>query len=188
MGVVAEVPPAALVAGILYADAAALDEALGGLDRLFGPVEMESADFAFDMTDYYTVEMGGGLVKRFVCFARPVAIDRLPDIKLETNALETATARPGGDRPPARRVNIDPGYVTLAKLVLATTKDYSHRVYLGKGIFAEATLRFIGGTFVPFENTYPDYRTKPALEFFNRVREFVKRNIGEWTRANASKS
>ena len=76
---------------------------------------------------------------------------------------------------PLRTVNIDPGYVTLSKLVLATTKDYSHRIFIGRGIFAETTLRFLKGTFTAHETTYPDYRTPLAIDFFNEVREFVKR-------------
>ena len=74
-------------------------------------------------------------------------------------------------------VNIDPGYVTLSKLVLATTKDYSHRIYIGKGIYGEVTLQYTKGTFTPFPHTYPDYQTRIAIEFFNQVRDFVKKNI-----------
>ena len=75
-----------------------------------------------------------------------------------------------------RTVNIDPGYITLSKLVLASTKDYSHRIYIGKGIYAETTLRFIHGSFKPIDTTYPDYRTQLAIDFFNRTRDFLKRD------------
>ncbi len=187
MGRVREISPAVLVAGITWADDDALSSALRDLVRTFGPVEIESPDFAFDMTDYYTEEMGGGLRKRFICFRRPIPMDDLPGIKLATNAVETTyTQSPDGSG--SRRVNIDPGYVTLSKLVLATTKDYSHRVYIGRGIFAETTLRFVGGSFVPFDTTYPDYRTPLALDFFNLVRDYVKRNAHGWTREHDSKT
>ena len=75
----------------------------------------------------------------------------------------------------------------LAKLVLATTKDFSHRVYIGEEMYAETTLRFVRGIFIPFETTYPDHQTPLALDFFNSVREYVKRNLPEWTQKNASK-
>ena len=187
MGNVRDVPPAALVAGITFSERAALEAALGDLAGEFGTVEMESPEFAFDMTDYYDAEMGANLRKGFFCFRRPVRMESLPDIKLRTNAIERKGARGGGNNA-ARRVNIDPGYVSLSKLVLATTKDYSHRIYIGGGIYAEPTLRFIGGTFVPLETTYPDYRTPLAIGFFNQVREFVKRNGRAWTRETASMS
>ena len=187
MGNVREVSPAALVAGITWADGTVFSAALKDLVRSFGPFEMESPDFDFDMTDYYTEEMGAGLKKRFVCFRRPTALDDLPGIKLATNAIETVLAQPPDGSGP-RRVNIDPGYVTLSKLVLATTKDYSHRVYIGKGIFGETTLRFVGGSFIPFDTTYPDYRTPLAIDFFNLVRDYVKRSSHGWIREHASKN
>jgi hypothetical protein len=187
VGQVREVLPAALIAGITFADRDALDGALEEMGRTFGPVETRSAEFAFDMTDYYVSEMGEGLRKLFVCFSRPIRLDDFPPVKLRTNDIERVYSRDEGTGS-SRRVNIDPGYVTLSKLVLATTKDFSHRVYIGSGIYAETTLRFIGGVFVPFDTTYPDYRTKPAIEFFNQVREFVKRNGPAWTRETASMS
>jgi len=187
MGSIRDIAPAALVAGITWADGGAFDAALCDLVRSYGSVEIESPDFAFDMTDYYTEEMGADLHKRFICFRRPIPMDRLPDIKFATNAFELRHSRVPGETG-SRRVNIDPGYVTLSKLVLATTKDYSHRVYIGKGIFAETTLRFTCGAFVPFETTYPDYRTPLALDFFSLVRDYVKRNVNTWTREHASRN
>jgi hypothetical protein len=187
VGQLGDVLPAALVAGITFSERDAFVAALGELTREFGPVEMESPEFAFDMTDYYNAEMGENLKKVFFCFRRPVHMESLPDIKLRTNAIERRHAR-GGGKNAARRVNIDPGYVTLSKLVLATTKDYSHRISIGGGIYAEVTLRFHSGAFIPLETTYPDYRTPLALAFFNQVRDFVKRNSRAWTRETASRS
>lgn len=187
MGRVREISPAALVVGITWTDGNVLSSALKDLVRLYGAIEFESPDFNFDMTDYYTEEMGAGLRKRFVCFRRPVPMDELPGIKIATNAIEASYTRQS-DGSASRKVNIDPGYVTLSKLVLATTKDYSHRVYIGKGIFAETTLRFVGGSFVPFDTTYPDYRTPLAIDFFNLVRDYVKRSTHGWTREHASKN
>ena len=187
MGIVREIQPAALIAGIIFSDSALLAEAMEILTGRFGPVEMESTVFDFDMTDYYNAEMGDKLKKRFICFTNPFSLENMPETKLMTNRIETGLAR-SGEGQLLRSVNIDPGYVTLSKLVLATTKDYSHRVFIGKGIFAETTLRYVKGTFAPIDTTYPDYRTPLAIDFFNEVRDFVKRNITLWNLSNESKN
>ena len=181
MGSVKDAAPAGLVAGVTFTGEEVLDQARHLLEDTFGPVAFESAAFSFDMTDYYTAEMGAGLSKLFLCFERPIDIESLPAVKHTTNELEMKLAF-GDPRRPSRRVNIDPGYVTLSKLVLATTKDYSHRIYIGGGMYAEVTLKFLENSFEPHETTYPDYRTPLALEFFNRVRDYVKRNEALWSR------
>ena len=181
MGTVRKVPQAALIAGITYADSDVLDKAVNSLEDEFGSLEMKSADFDFTMTDYYADEMGKDLKKIFCCFENPVELETLPDIKHRTNEIELRFAEvdEGNIR---RRVNIDPGYVTLSKLVLVTTKDYSHRIFIGKGIYAETTLRFIKDSFMPLETTYPDYKTKLAIDFFNKVRDYLKEKRNTWTR------
>ena len=181
MGKVREVSPAALIAGITYSGKNVLEQALKLLEDKFGPIALQSEEFDFDMTDYYSSEMGEDLKKIFYCFRNPVELESLPDIKLTTNEMELRLAE-GNAENPRRRVNIDPGYVTLSKLVLVTTKDYSHRIFIGKGIYAETTLRFINRSFVPIETTYPDYKTPLAIDFFNNVREFVKGNRTAWNR------
>ncbi len=177
MGTIGTVTPAALVAGITWSGDFHPITAQAALEEAFGPIALEGDPYFFDMTDYYTVEMGPGLMKRFVAFERPIEIDRLPAIKRETNEIERQFARAAD--PHRRTVNIDPGYVTLAKLVLASTKDFSHRIYLGGGIFGQAMLRFRNGAFEPLEFAYPDYASPAALAFFAEVRNFVKRN--RWT-------
>lgn len=158
--------PGALIVGIMYRKPEILEQATDALVKRFGPVTLAGDAFAFDMSDYYVPEMGSGIMKRFVCFSRPIALDMLPEIKLVTNSVEEqfGIMNTGVFY---RLVNIDPGYVTLAKLVLASTKDYSHRVYLSRGIYGETMLRFVGTSFVPLDTTYPDYRTPSALAFFN---------------------
>lgn len=183
MGTSHEPSPAALTVGITFADREALDTALEMLRCDYGPVEFASPEFIFDMTDYYIPEMGENLRKQFFCFRDPIRLEMLPGIKHRTNDIEMRLARMEAGVI-HRRVNLDPGYVTLAKLVLATTKDYSHRVYIGDGMYAETTLRFVRGVFAPFETTYPDHQTPLALEFFNAAREFVKRNLPVWTHGN----
>jgi len=180
MGTIREVHPAALMAGVTFSHNELLEQTLTILSREFGPFAMQSEPFDFTMTDYYTREMGEHLWKLFCCFAYPIRMESLPDIKLRTNEIELMSAQGNSDNP-QRRINIDPGYVTLSKLVLATTKDYSHRIYIGKGIYAEVTLRFHGGSFVPLDTTYPDYRTLLAIDFFNSVRDYVRGNKSLWT-------
>ena len=181
MGKIRETPLAALIAGIAFAGEDNRDRAVELLVREFGPVEMESPVFDFIMTDYYTAEMGEHLKKQFLCFASPINLINLPDIKLFTNEIESRfTQVDSGNH--KRTVNIDSGYVTLSKLVLASTKNYSHRIFIGKDIYAEITLTFLKDTFKCLETTYPDYKTSLAVEFFNAVREFVKRNRSQWTR------
>jgi hypothetical protein len=93
----------------------------------------------------------------------------MAEVKLRTNTLERELSSCG-----KRAVNIDPGYITLSKAVLATTKNYSHRIYLREGIYAEITLAWEKGTFTPRPWTYPDYRTDTAVSFFNRARKLLR--------------
>ena len=161
--------PATLVCGVLAADETVLAEALRVLERDFGPRALGSPALPFAFTRYYEQDMGPGLLRQFVAFATPVDPGRLAAIKLRTNAMERELAARLA-APVRRPVNLDPGLVDAARLALATTKDYAHRVYLGEGIYAEVTLRWQDGTFAPLEWTYPDYRSGPALAFFNDVR------------------
>jgi len=153
MGVVKQPEPVKLFVAVMYAPgfdpgpAAALLRHEFGIEYCsYGPV-----DFVF--SDYYAKDMGGGLKKSYHCYETPIDRGRLAAIKNRTNAIEAANAGPGG-----RRINIDPGYLSRDKLVLATTKDFYHRIYLGDGIHAEVTLHFREGRYRHFSWTYPDYR------------------------------
>jgi len=162
--------PVKLVAGMIsrFDDAFQLAEA--ELPKRFGPVDSRSPEFPFDLTDYYNGEMGGDLKRRFLSFVPLVMPDDLADIKLQANQIEhdIATVR---EWPVQRPINIDPGYINSSKLVLATAKDYSHRIYIGRGIYGEVTLRFTKGRFEPWSWTYPDYRTEGYLTWFAEVRD-----------------
>lgn len=149
------------------------------MERKFGPISGRSELFDFIHTDYYTEEMGPDLKKIFYVFSRPIQPSELPAIKLYTGKLEarfslkeTEYGRRNREWPERRRqVNLDPGYLSLNKVVLASTKDYSHRLYLGKGIYGEVTLFFKNKTFTPFPWTYPDYKTPGYVNFFNEMRK-----------------
>jgi len=162
--------PVKLVASLFAGSGELLEQAQVRLSQEFGPVDYESELLPFDHTAYYAAEFGEDLKRRFVAFDELVSPGRLAEIKLLTNALEMEWAVEG-----QRRINIDPGYVSHSKLVLATTKNHAHRVYLGQGIYAEVTLHFRGGTFRAWPWTYPDYASPPLIAIFNRIRElYVK--------------
>ena len=168
--------PAGLICGILAADDAALALGRESLIQAFGQIVVESEPIPFTFTAYYDREMGAGLVKQFVGFGQLVQKDRIAEIKLDTNRMESEL---GAHTPQGlkRSVNLDPGYLTLAKVVLATTKNRDHRIYLGKGVFAEITLRYAHGRYEPQPWTYPDCQSEQATRFFLAMREYVHRTL-----------
>jgi len=153
--------PVKLIIGFIYKDEVVFTKAKNKLSRKFGKIDFQSPALDFNYTDYYEPEMGSGLKRRFISFRRLVRMQDLYRIKLYTNRLESH----------GRKINIDPGYVDMAKLVLASTKDYAHRIYLRKGIFAEITLSYKGNSFSPNDWTYPDYRSAEYINIFNQIRE-----------------
>ncbi len=164
--------PAKLIAGLIWHDDSSLEKSLKMLRRSFGPTDFCAPVFAFDLTDYYEAEMGPGLRRTFVSFRRLIRPQDLTAIKEKTNAIERRLAASG-----KRRVNIDPGYVSLGKLVLATTKNHAHRLYAGRGIFEEVTLVYCNGSFTPQAHTYPDYRQETPIEAFNAIRRLYAQQI-----------
>ena len=157
-----------LIVGALAQSGQMLDAVRPLLESRFGPTDSESATYAFTYTTYYKAEMGVSLVKRFYSFSRPIEPMALAAIKLTTNGLERTFARPDGH--PGRGINLDPGYITGAQLTLATTKNYSHRLAIGLGVYAEFTLLYQRGAFHPQPWTYPDYQTELTRAYFDSVR------------------
>lgn len=155
---------AMLFVGALYGREDSYLHAREALEPLFGPVLMETGALPWAYSLYYREELGWPIFRRFVFYADLIDEEDLPDIKLKTIALESALSREG-----KRTVNLDPGYLTPAKVVLASTKDYSHRIYLRSGIYGEVTLVFRKGLFHPHLNTYRDY--VDYAEVFSRARE-----------------
>ncbi|MFO7496394.1 MAG: DUF4416 family protein [Desulfobacterales bacterium] len=158
-------PPAKLVVSLIMKERGLLSELAAELEAVFGPLEMVSRWLAFDFTPYYEAEMGRPLVRRMLAFKTLVAQDRLADIKLATNAIEARHAADG-----RRRVNIDPGILLLARFVLATGKNFAHRIYLAKGIYADLTLVYARGAFQRLPWTYPDYAGGALLGFLQQAR------------------
>ena len=161
--------PCVLLIGLLAQREAWLAAAERHLVGLFGPIDLASDLLPFTFTDYYDTDMGRGLLRKFLTFQRLVAPDTLAATKLATNALEDRLAAEL-DAPVPRPVNLDPGLLDGSKLVLASTKDQAHRIYLADGIYAEITLTYRKGRFVPCPWTYPDYRTEPYHAFFAKAR------------------
>ncbi|MFQ5812312.1 MAG: DUF4416 family protein [Anaerolineae bacterium] len=172
MGKIKEPLPVKLIASMFTASGELLEEAQGKLSQKFGPIDYESELLPFDHTTYYAAEFRENLKRRFVAFEKLVPPGELAEIKLLTNALEMEWAVEGN-----RRINIDPGYVSHSKLVLATTKNHAHRIYLGQGIYAEVTLHFRDGTFRAWPWTYPDYASPPLIAIFNQIRELYVKQL-----------
>lgn len=137
--------------------------------KKFGDIDYRSPVFPFVHTSYYKKEMGYPLKRRFVSFKKLVSPDRIVNIKLIANSFEQKFTKKGKGSI-KRQINIDPGYISDSKLILATTKDYFHRIYLNKGIYAEVTLSWKNGSFQSFHWTYPDYRTLEYINILNNIR------------------
>jgi hypothetical protein len=157
--------PAKLVIGVLLKERSLFEELARRLASRFGPPDMISPWLPFGYTSYYAKEMGAPLLRRVAAFSELIAQDGLAAIKGATNALEEEYRTESG-----RRVNIDPGYLLLERFVLATGKNFSHRIYLGGGIYADLTLVFRKGRFQPLPWTYPDYADRPLSDFLLGVR------------------
>ncbi|MFH1369206.1 MAG: DUF4416 family protein [Elusimicrobiota bacterium] len=170
MGGINAVKPAKLFIGIIASSQEILSSAEKAIEEKWGAIDVKSAVVPFGFTDYYEKEMGKGLLRRWISFEKPVNPDELADIKLQTNGIEGKYAENS-----QRRVNLDPGYVELSKVVLASTKDFSHRIYIGKGIYAELTLLYKAKDFTALPWTYPDYQSPEAKKFLFACREKLKR-------------
>ncbi len=161
-----------LIASIFSREAEYISRAIEVLSGLFGPLDWISPQIPFDRTRYYEREMGWPLLRRFVSFENLVDPGSLAEVKLQTNQIELSFSPEG-----KRLVNIDPGYISLERLILATGKNYTHRVYLSKGIYADLTLIYSKGSFVPLRWTYPDYQDEKVIVWFNKIRERYKEQI-----------
>ncbi len=168
----AEADDVKLITSLFSAQQDLIDDVMADLVSRFGPSDWTSPILPFDRTRYYAREMGWPLYRRFVSFDNLIRPEQIVDIKLTTNDIEARHLEDG-----RRRINIDPGYVSLERLILATGKNYTHRVYLAKGIYADLTLIYHKGSFSPLGWTYRDYADPDAIACFNQVRERYKRQL-----------
>ncbi len=158
--------PVKLISSVFSGSKEILNKTITILSKEFGAPDYISAIVPFEYTDYYTKESGEALVRRFISFENLVSPDMLPDIKLFTNTVEKQFMKNGN-----RLVNIDPGYISRAHLILGTGKAYTHRPYIRDGIYADLTLIFTNHTFRRLEWTYPDYSDNETIMMFNNIRE-----------------
>lgn len=174
MGKIKKPEQVKLFASVIFHDNVALEAVFEELTELIGTIEEQTVPALFTHTTYYDAEMGKGLKRCFVLFGPFFDRDILPDIKLATNDIEERFAREG-----KRKVNIDAGYIALEHVILATTKGYAHRLYIGKGIHADLTLMFSNGSYRAIQWTYPDYAEAENIALFNRWRESLKFGLRE---------
>jgi len=165
MSIPSEPLPAKLVVGLLFRDVDVRRQVLGALSGQFGPADFLSEPEPFRWTDYYDREMGSGILRQKVSFLNLVPVETLPDVKLATNHLEDAFSRDG-----RRRVNIDPGLLSEERFILATGKNFTHRIYLRDGIYADLTLIYQRDGFRPLPWTFPDHQDPHLLHFLAMLR------------------
>jgi hypothetical protein len=173
MGVVQYPCQVKLFCGLLIAPGICQDDVETTLQEQFGAIVLRSQAVPFAQTSYYAREMGEGLTRLYLAFEPLINMPELVAVKHTTNRLESRWATEAGQR----RVNVDPGYVDLGKVVLATTKNHAHRLYIGAGIYAEVTLRYQHKRFQPWAWTYPDYQLPLALSFFQQLRQLYQAQL-----------
>jgi len=167
---------ALLFTGTLYSNREIFNQAKDVLEKDFGNILLVSPPSLWDYSLYYKKEIGSPVHRQFIFFNTFIDPGTLADIKIKTIEIENAFSEGG-----RRKINLDPGYITLAKIVLASTKNYSHRIYLGKGIYAELTLLYRNrtNTYSPHLFTYTDYTEKQNIDLFLKVRSMLKKTLAE---------
>ena len=167
--------PVKLLVGVLTSIPAMLPEVEKRMEELFGSIDSRSELFPFDQTNYYDEEMGSPIYRRFVSFSNLIGPSEIAGIKERTNDLESAFAgvHPGVVRP----VNLDPGYLEQSKIVLASTKNFFHRILISGGIYAEVTLHFQDGKWHDFPWTFPDYKSGRYHEYFSSLRDLYRKQL-----------
>ncbi len=176
MGKIEQPKPVLLIAAVTSRYQEALDWTIEQSQIFWGPIALKSPVFDFTETGFYTQSMGAGLRKQFLAYEPLIDSSDIASTKLRSNEWESAY-RSYADHPEQRPVNIDPGYITEAKLVLVTTKDRDHRVYLQQGIYAEVTLFYRSKQWQHSRWTYPDYQREDFQEFFTQCRLHLRQTI-----------
>ncbi|MEK7307851.1 MAG: DUF4416 family protein [Nitrospirota bacterium] len=188
--------PVKLFIGMISQDVSLFKELKDKLQNIYGPSDMESPVCRWENTDYYSKEMGKGLKRQFIFFQELISPALIPEIKLKTMELErkylneeNPPLHPFSKNPPippltkggkggfkgGRKINLDPGYLDSARIILVSSKDFSHRIYLGKGIYGEVTLIYSGNNYQVLPYTYPDFRTQKYWDIFKKARELYKK-------------
>ncbi len=166
MSTLKEPAPVKLFMGLIYEPKARVNEILDQLQEKLGQIDFESNARPFDHSSYYREEMGDHLLRKLITFQKLIRRDEIVEIKTFTNKLEEVFSYEG-----SRTVNIDPGYIAQEHIILATGKGYSHRPYLGRGVYADLTLRYIKDEYTVLQWTYPDYGAEEIRDLFKELRK-----------------
>jgi hypothetical protein len=175
MGSIRAFNPVKLFVGVLVAAEDLVSDVESQLSSSYGPLDCRSPVLPFTFTDYYRQETGDRILRVFFSFERLIEGDQLPEIKRQTNALEERFSAAGSAV--KRPVNLDPGYLEHSKVILASTKNFYHRMYLGRGIFGEVTMHFRNGAYEFFPWTYPDYKSAEYQSFFLELRAVYRKQL-----------
>ena len=170
MAQVAEPDKAKLICGMISSQENLFGCAQEKLESLYGQADISSEIIPFDFTNYYFPQMGDGLMRKFIAFDHLIDPSELSDIKRTTNDIEAELAQGGSVERP---VNLDPGYITLHNLILASMKNFSHRIYLTRGVFAEVTLMYRNG-WKSLDWTFPDYASGKYFPFLTATRNSLR--------------
>lgn len=161
-----------LFTGLIFNNSIDIEPLVSRLKNEFSEIDMISDQFDFDFTDYYFIEMGKPLSRKFFSFSRLISPEELPEIKLRTNEIEKEFSISG-----KRRINLDPGYLSDANVIIATTKNYYQRIPLNKGIYAHMEYVIKGKSLNILEWTYPDFRSEKYMDFFQKMLFSYKNKI-----------
>ncbi len=175
MGTIGIPQPVKLFTGVLTSRAEVIPAVEERLCGLFGPVDLRSSGFPFDATHYYDEEMGSPLVRYFYSFSRLADPSSISWAKIVTNRIEADLAEAGIGV--ARPVNLDPGYLEESKIVLASTKNFYHRILISDGIYAEVTMHYEHGLWCCLPWTFPDFRTGRYDGFFTELRTLYRNQL-----------
>ncbi len=181
MGQILEHKPVLLITAISSRYPEAFDWAAEQTAENWGPIVKKSPVFDFTETGFYSKSMGDDLKKQFIAFENLIDPADIAAQKHVSNQWEQQFAEET-DFDVSRPINIDPGYLSEAKLVLVTTKDRDHRIYLKDGIFAEVTLYFRHNEWTKSRWTYPDYQRADFQDFFSECRQYLRKKIQQYNR------
>jgi hypothetical protein len=174
MGVIGTSKKVKLFCGIIFSSEKIKQDALFVLENKFGKIDFISDIMPFNFSSYYNPEMGQNLKRLWISFEKLVFSAELASIKVFTNSIEDSFALNS-----KRQINIDPGYITPANVILATTKNYSHRIYLDKGIYGEVTTIYKKNEYIKLPWSYPDYLSDIAISFLLKVRKALMARLKE---------
>lgn len=165
--------PVKLILSMITADNSYYREVIKGAEGFWGKIDFLSEKLSFSHTAYYEEEMGGGLFRKICSFEKLILPEMLPSIKLQCSSFETMFL----DEQDKRRVNVDPGYMACEKMVLATFKNFSHRIYLGNGVYGDLVLIYRDKKFRALDWTFPDYSSQEMLNVLNVIRDRYVMNL-----------